>query len=884
MLPSQGTSSHMRPFWQFPDSILSHCALRWPGGELSYAELDTLIGRWGERLRREAGVERPLIALEFTPEPDVIAAYLAALRAGFPIVVGEAGTLGPGKRIHDKWKPNLVLSRGETGDLAIRSMPDAPDDTILHPELRLLLSTSGSTGDPKLVRLSQTNIASNAAAIVEYLGLTASDIAMLTLPLFYSYGLSVLHSYLHAGASLFLTEQSVVEPQFWSEFRACRATSLALVPHQIDLLRRTGFAEMELPSLRYVTQAGGKLAPDAVLQFASIARKAGWDFYVMYGQTEASPRISYVPPEQIEAAYDTIGKPIPGGRMWLRGPDGERIDMPGIAGELVYAGPNVMMGYGSERADLALGPENSELATGDIAELTKAGFFRVVGRKRRFVKLYGKRFNLDEIEHALHDSGIEGYACSVDDRLVVLHIGSDDEKVRRTIADLYELPPTSVQALAIEAVPLLPSGKTDRKALQAQAETVTAEGTSGISIRDVIARQTRSESVAPDQSFSMLGGDSLSYLHVQMALEERLGYVPDRWEDMPLSQLEQLVPIAREGSSRQVGIDVLLRVLALSTVVAVHSGLSALYGGPWALIALMGYVMAKFQGNMLASGKILPFLAKTLYPIIPLYFGLLVLINAAYARVPSAFFLLYSNYFVGDRSPILAYWFVSFYVQTVLLMALLFAWPPVRRAYAKSAWAFGGSMLALWIVVEAAALFSPLHEYGLLLWPVEHPDSHGLEACLPVFFMGWMIQTSSRPLHKLFNILAAAAVVLLFAQLKMPVYASVYLAATLALLIVNPRISLPGWVATLMQRAATVTLFVYLLHLIVISALSKLHDEPAILAPIAIPASYLIAYLVKQMFDRADAFAFDSLFRLTEKVRRRWHRDVRFGAGSTNLG
>ncbi|RYI97112.1 MAG: AMP-dependent synthetase, partial [Actinomycetales bacterium] len=212
---------------------------------------------------------------------------------------------------------------------------------VLHPDLRLLLSTSGSTGSPKLVRLSRENLTSNAHAIADYLDLHGDDRAITSLPLHYCYGLSVLHSHLVRGAGVVLTDLSVVDECFWDLCRRARVTTLSGVPYTFELLHRSGFAEREPGSLRRVTQAGGRLRPEAVREYADTCATRGIDFFVMYGQTEATARMAYLPPALAAAHPDAAGIAIPGGHLRIDSVP----DQPADVGEVVYSGPNVMLGY-----------------------------------------------------------------------------------------------------------------------------------------------------------------------------------------------------------------------------------------------------------------------------------------------------------------------------------------------------------------------------------------------------------------------------------------------------------------------------------------------------------------------------------------------------------
>ena len=267
---------------------------------------------------------------------------------------------------------------------------------------------------------------SNALAIAEYLALSPDDRAITTLPLHYCYGLSVLHSHLAAGAGIVLTTASVVDPCFATAMRDRGVTNVAGVPHTFELLERAGPEVLAVPTLRLVTQAGGRMAPERVRAWAERTSRWGADLYVMYGQTEATARMAYLPPAHgVDApAGDRPGRP------WrpLRAAAGRR-PAAGV-GELIYRGPNVMLGYATTDEDLARGGTLDELATGDLARYDeRAGVYEIVGRRSRFVKPFGLRIELDAIERALAADGIDAVATGDDDRLVVVAPG--DARRRR---------------------------------------------------------------------------------------------------------------------------------------------------------------------------------------------------------------------------------------------------------------------------------------------------------------------------------------------------------------------------------------------------------------------------------------------------------------------
>ena len=287
----------------------------------------------------------------------------------------------------------------------------------------MLISTSGSTGSPKLVRQTYTNIEENTRSIIQYLGITDSERAITTLPMNYVYGLSVLNTHLYAGAALILTDLVCYSKKFWDLFRSQEATSFAGVPFMYEMLDKLRFTKkIEVPSLRYMTQAGGKLSPDLQKKVSEYARDTGRKFVVMYGASEATARMGYLPMEYALEKEGSMGIAIPGGRFALLGEDDQEFDEPDRVGEMIYYGPNVTLGYAQQRADLAKGDENhGRLVTGDMARRDADGFYYIVGRKKRFVKILGKRVNLDEMERLLKKNfdSIDIACAGADDRLGV---------------------------------------------------------------------------------------------------------------------------------------------------------------------------------------------------------------------------------------------------------------------------------------------------------------------------------------------------------------------------------------------------------------------------------------------------------------------------------
>lgn len=321
----------------------------------------------------------------------------------------------------------------------------------IHSELAVLLSTSGTTGSQKFVRLSYENLRSNAESIIEYLTIDSSERAIMNLPLSYSYGLSIVNSHLLAGATLLLTNKSVMDKSFWEFVKEQKATSLPGVPFTYQMLQRIGLTKMDLPSLKTFTQAGGRLNEKLVKYFGEWALKNNKRFFVMYGQTEASPRISYIPFEKVLEKADTIGIAIPNGHLSIENE------------ELIYKGKNVMLGYAECLSDLSKGDEmHGVLHTGDTATIDEDGYFTITGRMKRFIKLFGLRINLDEVEKKLESIFHIPLACTGSDDKLVIVIEKEQikEELQRNVEGLYHLHKTAFKII-IMPIPHLPNGKVD---------------------------------------------------------------------------------------------------------------------------------------------------------------------------------------------------------------------------------------------------------------------------------------------------------------------------------------------------------------------------------------------------------------------------------------
>ncbi len=331
----------------------------------------------------------------------------------------------------------------------------------IHPDIKLLLSTSGTTGSPKFVKLSEANLVQNALSILDYLPVNHQDVTPLNLPVFYSYGLSVFTTNSIAGGAIVCASRDVVQKEFWEDSLRYGYTSIAGVPYVYEMLHRIGFCRKEYPALRYMTQAGGKLSPSLVKVFGEYLAARNQQFFVMYGQTEATARMSYMPPQALLQKTGSIGLPIKNGQFCIA-PDTQ---------ELLYTGPNVFGGYALSAADLAIFEPLPVLHTGDVAKQDSDGYYYITGRMKRFVKLFGVRVNLDEVETILKQETNGGtFACiGVEDQhLLVLHQQNalEDKAIRQLLNEKLHLHPSAFKVQQVDQFVLTPNGKIDYTAMQ----------------------------------------------------------------------------------------------------------------------------------------------------------------------------------------------------------------------------------------------------------------------------------------------------------------------------------------------------------------------------------------------------------------------------------
>ena len=327
------------------------------------------------------------------------------------------------------------------------------NNTKVHDNCKVMLSTSGTTGSPKLVKLSDKNLLENAKSIGDYLPINRKDVTPLNLPLYYSYGLSVLHSNALFGGKIICGLPDILQRDFWNQLSLFGFTSIAGVPFIYEMLNRIGFTKKNYPTLRYITQAGGNLNKNIKSIFYDYCKVNHIEFFIMYGQTEATARISYVPSSLLEKKITSIGRVIKNGFLHI---DEE-------TKELLYSGPNVFGGYAEKKDHLKTWEEIKTLKTGDIAECDEDGFYYIKGRLKRFIKIYGNRVNLDEIETHIRNTIKTGLlACNgIDDKYILISTrnGILETEIKTTLFEQFKLHSSTIKIQNLQEFPLTKNGK-----------------------------------------------------------------------------------------------------------------------------------------------------------------------------------------------------------------------------------------------------------------------------------------------------------------------------------------------------------------------------------------------------------------------------------------
>lgn len=298
----------------------------------------------------------------------------------------------------------------------------------LNEKLSMLLTTSGSTGSPKLVRHKYGNLEANAENVAKVFNWSVEEVGICDLPMNYTMGLNVINSHLFAGASVLMIKANLMDPDFWEFIKVNGGTSFCGVPFSYEVMRRVGFDQMDLPKLYTLAEGGGKLTDKMFTWIASYAKNNGKRFCATFGTSETSARMAFLDPERALEKIGSMGKAIPNGELFLidevQNEDGT------VTGELGYRGPNVTMGYALCKEDLMKDDEFcGEYHTGDIAKRDTEGFYYIIGRKGRFLKLFGLRVSLDETERILKTQFPNAdFVCTGDDKRMTIFCTNEEMK------------------------------------------------------------------------------------------------------------------------------------------------------------------------------------------------------------------------------------------------------------------------------------------------------------------------------------------------------------------------------------------------------------------------------------------------------------------------
>jgi len=411
---------------------------------------------------------RSVVLIESERDLGTILAYIGALRNySVPLLIDAHSAESTIDEIVKNYKIDVVFAKKNRTyvdyNFVSRSFGFQIYERFGEPgvkpfdQLAMLLPTSGSTGEAKCVRTSYKNLDEATMSIMRYMNMDSSRISISSLQFHYTYGLSVLNLALASRSKFVLTKRSWIEREFWSSLELYGVTDLSGVPFMFQTLRRMKLSEKILMNLKCVNQAGGRLEPKFTEYFIDYFNAHDISYLTLYGATEASPRISYVPAGRAKEKLGTVGLPLDIGKLYTDAEDGKS------KGELIYEGPNVCLGYAFCRDDLAKGDENNNiLKTGDIGYVDEEGFATIVGRKKRFVKVFGMSVNLDALESIVKSIAAESVVIGEDDNVKALVTASVPlNEIKDKVMSQVTFPNKGLKVLSIPEIYLNASGKPD---------------------------------------------------------------------------------------------------------------------------------------------------------------------------------------------------------------------------------------------------------------------------------------------------------------------------------------------------------------------------------------------------------------------------------------
>jgi len=425
---------------------------------------------------------RQIVILLCNNTYECLLIYLACLKNGsIPLLLSENLCEAHVKEYIIRYLPKYVFSPKKININKTRNVSfmgnyyiyeHENDNFVKNKFLSLLLTTSGSTGNPKVVKVSKKNLLSNTSSICKYLNLTENERHITTLPMNYTYGLSCINTFLYSGGSIILNSDAITTKSFWMNIEKNKPTFLSGVPFTYEIISKYFLEKLKDSSIRVFTQAGGKLRNQFLEKFIKFSEENNKEFIVMYGQTEATARMSYLPFSKLKEKIGSIGIAIPGGKFKLRNTYVENNEKNKIIGELVYIGENVTEGYAHSFEDLnELEEKPNCLNTGDIAWIDKDNYVFLVGRINKFAKISGIRVSLIDIEDFLNNQGFNCAVCS-DDIFLRIFIETEKEnkidtiKLKKEISNKMNISSNSLKIKGITKLPRLDSGKVNYQKLE----------------------------------------------------------------------------------------------------------------------------------------------------------------------------------------------------------------------------------------------------------------------------------------------------------------------------------------------------------------------------------------------------------------------------------
>lgn len=407
-----------------------------------------------------------------------IAFYVGCIEKRIPIaLLPKTISLTALEELSSLYKPTFIMTSEEKTEIHVRNYAKKYNANAfqgnfvglseVHPDLAILISTSGTMGTPKFVRLSYNNIEINAKSIVSGLGMQEGDRAITTLPMSYSYGLSILNTHLICGGTIFLNDNSVIEKKFWDQLEQFEISTFAGVPTTYEMILRTQIERITRTSLRYVTQAGGPFKVESLLKFLQACKEKDLNFYKMYGQTEATARISILPSEELSNAPESVGYPVEGGSISIQKSEEFKFSSNEV-GEVIFQGQNVSMGYANSKRDLSSGDVNlGTLRTGDFGYTDSSGRLYVMGRFDRVIKLDGIRVDLQEVEKSLREYDLDVVALNGNEKLVlVLENRNWTDEAKHNAFDLLNVSMSRIMFTSVGNFPRKSTGKIDYEVLR----------------------------------------------------------------------------------------------------------------------------------------------------------------------------------------------------------------------------------------------------------------------------------------------------------------------------------------------------------------------------------------------------------------------------------